>query len=664
MKKLGVLSVVVTLMILLGLSLIVGGDTADKASYGTQQKSENFVSQTIQSDDTSFVIYQNIFNKKFQIQKIEKDLNDFQLVGTVNSQNVFSFFKYMENEKQYWGMEPLLKTDDVEWTIPVFQANGSFLAAGSSDTEIFLSILGEDQKTVTEYAISLVTPEAVWVERKDFCLTEGQNIRIAAYDENVLLIQLENGKSYSCDVVVKEINATSTEVLESAKDNSLLSGAENTWKIYAMVLAMPDCLLPSLILAFLVVIFLYGCSKKEVLAYRVLCITQVISSACFIVVGYFVANTVIHSEIFTVKEKTEIILCMKAMVYILLAIVTFVHVILLLVVSYRWRKFSKAMEYVATEKKAYPEVPVKNDGMQMLWTSLDTIGRNMSKTDYMKEQLYKSYIRFVPKGMEILLQKSETSELSIGDYDTLNGCMVHCSIENIKDYDVSQYMSVMTESLQMMHHVKQTYGGIYHASSADLLERKVFFQDSPEKALSFAIDLIHSYAKSNTFNEVDFIFTLHMSNYFYGISGVEDMMTPFIYCKEEKYLEPYVKTLAKAKVKIALTKQMLDCIGNGFSIRYIGFIQDENSEKIEIYECLDAYSEKKRVQMELSDAIFQNAIKLFYSNDFYLARNAFNEVLKINEQDQIARWYLFDCEYHLNHPEAECSYGLFENMGG
>ena len=65
--------------------------------------------------------------------------------------------------------------------------------------------------------------------------------------------------------------------------------------------------------------------------------------------------------------------------------------------------------------------------------------------------------------------------------------------------------------------------------------------------------------------------------------------------------------------------------------------------------------------MKESDVSFQNALKLFYSNDFYLARNAFNEVLKINPADEIARWYLFHCEYHLNKPEAEVSYGLFEN---
>jgi hypothetical protein len=53
---------------------------------------------------------------------------------------------------------------------------------------------------------------------------------------------------------------------------------------------------------------------------------------------------------------------------------------------------------------------------------------------------------------------------------------------------------------------------------------------------------------------------------------------------------------------------------------------------------------------------------LFYSNDFYLARNSFSEVLKENPDDKIARWYLFNCEHNLNNAgENEIVYGLFEN---
>ena len=51
------------------------------------------------------------------------------------------------------------------------------------------------------------------------------------------------------------------------------------------------------------------------------------------------------------------------------------------------------------------------------------------------------------------------------------------------------------------------------------------------------------------------------------------------------------------------------------------------------------------------DDKFQKAIGLFCQNDFYLARNLFSAVLKLNPADGIARWYLFACEHYFNNSE-------------
>ena len=143
---------------------------------------------------------------------------------------------------------------------------------------------------------------------------------------------------------------------------------------------------------------------------------------------------------------------------------------------------------------------------------------------------------------------------------------------------------------------------------------------------------------------------------------MKEIMTPYMYSQQESILEPYAKALAKAKVRVAMTEQTLRLVGSGFYTRYIGFVSGgEEVGSLKLYECLDAYSETQRKLMIETDVMFQRGLQLFYSNDFYLARNTFNEVLKLNEQDRVARWYLFHCEYHLNHPEAEVSYGLFEN---
>jgi hypothetical protein len=98
-------------------------------------------------------------------------------------------------------------------------------------------------------------------------------------------------------------------------------------------------------------------------------------------------------------------------------------------------------------------------------------------------------------------------------------------------------------------------------------------------------------------------------------------------------------------------------------MRYIGYINDASiGRSLKLYECLDAYSEAERKLIISTLPFFEKALNLFYSDDFYLARNTFNKVLQMNPKDQIARWYLFNCEFYLNKTDnSNVSYALYGN---
>ena len=113
------------------------------------------------------------------------------------------------------------------------------------------------------------------------------------------------------------------------------------------------------------------------------------------------------------------------------------------------------MQYVASEKQAYADRPAGNDGLNGVWAPLDTIGHNIVKLRYEKDLLYRNYYRFVPKGMEQLLKKQEVADIEIGDRNKIRGCMVHFQMENIKNVSDGEYMDVMTESLGLMHQIRE-----------------------------------------------------------------------------------------------------------------------------------------------------------------------------------------------------------------
>ncbi|MBQ7084623.1 MAG: hypothetical protein IJM95_05160, partial [Anaerotignum sp.] len=281
---------------------------------------------------------------------------------------------------------------------------------------------------------------------------------------------------------------------------------------------------------------------------------------------------------------------------------------------------------------------------------------------YERDLLYRSYYKFVPKGMDILLKKPVLADIEVGDRTKIRGCMVDILLDDMKHLDGTAYLDTMTKSMELMHRARMQRDGIFLSASTDLHERKVFFEQNASRAMQFSVDLIHAYAENSLLADNDFIMMLHAAEFQYGVSGVKEMMTPYMYSEQESILEPYTNALAKAKVRIAMTEQTLRLIGGTVYTRYIGFLSGgEMVGSLKLYEGLDAYPETKRKLMMETDALFQKGLQLFYSNDFYLARNTFNEVLKLNEQDHIARWYLFHCEYHLNNPDAEVTYGLFEN---
>lgn len=334
--------------------------------------------------------------------------------------------------------------------------------------------------------------------------------------------------------------------------------------------------------------------------------------------------------------------------------------LLFLLFSFRWKRFLAGMQHVAAQRKPYAEFPNRNDGLYSAWAVLDRISHNTVKLQYERDVLQKSYYRFVPKGMEQLLQKPQLADIKVGDCNQVFGCMVYFDMENIKDH--SEYREIMTESMSMMHKIRERYEGIFISADAELHKRKIFFEKNITGAISFAADLCAIHGAKKELTDCDVSMLLHYDEYQYGISGDDKMMSPFMYCSQEKLFEAYRKKLAEANVKLALTENAFAVAGTGSLVRHLGFIScGKTQKKMKLYECLDGYAKEKRKIMQDSDVIFQKALSLFYINEFYQARNLFSEILKMNGQDEIARWYFFQCEKYLNNKDLEISYGLFED---
>lgn len=348
---------------------------------------------------------------------------------------------------------------------------------------------------------------------------------------------------------------------------------------------------------------------------------------------------------------------------IVFLVISFLVIALFAFYQYNWNTFLKTAHFVAMEKTAYKVPAGYNGGMRKMWGMLQEISTSMEMIEYEKQMGIRASFRFVPKGIERIFGKSNLSEVSIGDMCNIPGSMVRLSMEGINQYNGNEYMKIVNKSFELINEVREEKQGVLMNCDSDFLRNKFLFTEKPEQAVSFAVETSLAFNREPMLCDINKLFFIHTSKYYCGISGTSDQVVPFAYSQEDGVIDYYTYALRRAGVNIVMTENVINQIEERYSLRYIGYISTQkDGRNLKLYECLDAYFEEKRKLLLKTEESFQRALQLFYSDNFYLARNTFNEVLRMNPKDQIARWYLFNCEYYLNTAgENEVVYGLFEN---
>ena len=129
MKKWISIFVAVSLVLLLGISSIAAKSIADKANPGKICEDKGFLSQVISCEGKEYVIYKGTDQSKFQLIKTEKDLYQYETVGTINWDRVYYLYSFTEDAKQMLGVMPVSLVEEEVWEVPLLEMEGTFFAA-------------------------------------------------------------------------------------------------------------------------------------------------------------------------------------------------------------------------------------------------------------------------------------------------------------------------------------------------------------------------------------------------------------------------------------------------------------------------------------------------------------------------------------------------------
>ncbi len=351
----------------------------------------------------------------------------------------------------------------------------------------------------------------------------------------------------------------------------------------------------------------------------------------------------------------------KAIIYALCG--WFAASLLLLIVvllqDLEWKRVIKTTEKISISKEGWKKPPIHTSEMQLLWNSLGEILKNVAKANYEKFKTFQAYFRFAPKSIERILEKTSISDVHTGDVVDIKGTLALAYISGDKSLKKREIISNINKKFVIMSDCQRNHEGLYLSGDGDLKRQSYMFLDSPQQAMLFGIETCMRFEENRIYDKEKALIMLHPTELTYGICGDDEQATVSVVSDEMNILKKYLRKLSQNGVRMIVTDNMPEEIRDRFSSRYIGFIE-QDGKGFKLYEVLDAYPEKeRRIRMKTNDKL-QQALSLFYKNDYYLARNAFSEVLRECPTDGLAKWYIFRCEDYLNNQnEVDPSFALF-----
>lgn len=294
-----------------------------------------------------------------------------------------------------------------------------------------------------------------------------------------------------------------------------------------------------------------------------------------------------------------------------------------------------------------PEDSIGYD-IKRMWAGINEIEKNLKRASHEKFMTYEAYFRFAPKKIEKILGKDIITEVGIGDTKRLNGtvALVRSAAGSIED---SKSLKAKNKLLGLIERFSEASGGIFVSAESDISIMKILFLDNSKESIRFGTDLAREALADYSLPSPTII--LHYASFVYCVAGTDNQALTFLTQRDMSVLSDYAEWLGSLGVSMVVTEDVREREMGSWDFRYIGFIipdQNDTGRRINFYEVLDAEDgEARRGKKKTSDA-FGEALKMFYEKDFYFARNAFTDIIREVPEDEIAKWYLFECERLLN----------------
>lgn len=353
--------------------------------------------------------------------------------------------------------------------------------------------------------------------------------------------------------------------------------------------------------------------------------------------------------------KAELEHTVRRFLLIILAVMLFIHMVLIIMVNMTLRGLNKLKQGVNDISEGNWNAVVdihSNDELQEIGNGFNKMTRKIKMYLNSIEKLNLAYEKFVPREIVSVLNKDSVLEIHLGDYITKNMSVLTITTRNF--YQLSEEMTT-AESFAFLNQlysiltsaVHHTNGIVEDYRSAGI---RAIYDDYVDRCIDCVLEVlekIETMEKNICLNTI-----IQRGDVMFGITGTSQRTTAVAVSDILNYTFMLEEMAQTNDSNLLITDDAYHAITHpeNYKCRYIGRMKNkkEKHSVINVFEVLDAYPLEDRKNKILTMDIFHKGIEFFIQGNLEQARKCFIDVIHIDKNDKLAQSYIFLCDKFMN----------------
>lgn len=353
-----------------------------------------------------------------------------------------------------------------------------------------------------------------------------------------------------------------------------------------------------------------------------------------------------------------------------------VMVITMLFLGHIWKNMDIVLTWMDKISRGEYDIESRkapDDEFGILWTALERMCRNLRVQKYRYGESADCLGRYAPKNFELLFDKEDLQEVSVGEARQLPATLGLVSVIDkealLTGRTQKQYMQYASRLIGLLFSQRESERAVFLQDGSNLESVKVVFkggEESASLALQYSVRCMEVLLRSEVQYDTAPFILLHTAEVSCGLSGGSRQVYPYVTSLEMEVLGGYAGRLRETGARIVVTEETWRSARGQAEGRYIGYVVSADQKyTFRLYEVFDACPQQQKLGRRRNRERFEQALELFYNNDLYLARSAFADILKECPDDGICGWYVFACDELFNKGETfQKRYDLFGEISG